>query len=314
MNFQPMGTTIPSWGNMNCINAPTTVDEDSPCVRGGNDGQFISNPHLDPDKTPFHQEIIRGADGHDYFHVIMGDLNANPDSDEYFVQEFFIRVLGNNGNNWVCGSNSVPCSWSAGALINGGYDIFPSFGNQADPLDPANIDGTWNNAGSGSGTARPDRVIFRQIVKDPNMFQETDKTSQPTKPRIVQIIAENFNIDSNGTFSGVDDVYTIADPSRVAIKSDFMFDMSELDIFDATSTGVMENKLTFYDPSIPESNANFFDVVEDGQNMHTTGGQYTYNLGALAGGMGDYTYSEGDFHLFSIDWHSFSSPDNVPNF
>lgn len=125
---------------------------------------------VDPDRTPFLQEIVRGTDGNNYYHVIVG----LPDTG--FAQETFIRA---NGSNW-------PAFPSVQGSSAGGTTTFQGFGgsgtifNNQRPLDA-------DESINGNSTGNPTRVVMRQINSDAEFSQEFLKDTLLNKPRISQV-------------------------------------------------------------------------------------------------------------------------------
>lgn len=215
---------------------------------------------LQVERTPFLQEIVfDGVNG--YFHVIVGDPTQN------FAQETFIRL---GTRFWP---NSQPNSSSAGTAgtANGGW---ASPGGS--PLDTSVV--------SGSGTANPERVQVRQIVRDPEMTQEFLKTGFLTKPRITQTV-------TSGDMTSFFDLNMTAIAYRGAGAT--------------TSVAPLINTVTL--GSAPAGN---FDMAQNKQNSTVTAGQYSWAVGGGDGqSAGTYTYvGGGSFNLNAIDWKAFYNP------
>lgn len=134
----------------------------------------------DPDRTPFLQEIVRGPDGNNYFHVIVGLPTSG------FAQETYIRA---NGASWPA-QPGVQGSSSGGNLSFQGFGGSGTIFNNQRPLDP-------DEAISGNATGNPTRVIMRQINNDAEFSQDFLKDTLTNKPRIIQSLS---NADINMQF------------------------------------------------------------------------------------------------------------------
>ncbi len=273
LNFQPAeneGYIIaPNTVYLDCLD-PTTGPR---CIRGGS--------IKDPDQTPFLQELMEAPDGQFYYHVIIGDQGDG------FIQEFYIRAHG--GGGWYSGA-----MWNAsgGAIYNGGTDTFR--GKYAvDPLSPTYND-NWEvmSTSGGSGSGNPERLIFRQLIEDPEMTQEVIKTSFLGKPRITQTVND------------------------AEMSSTFEVDMSTLNYNDLVTDATVVNKMTIQAPGIPYTfDATIeFDMAVNSQDSNSNAGAYTYLYGgAYDGAFGDYEYAESSWDFYGLDWSTYSSDTNVPN-
>lgn len=146
LNWQRVNTTQSTAApNINCNRGEGSIN----CGHGGGS---------DPDKTPFLQEIVRGADNRNYYHVIVGD----PDSG--FAQEVFIMASGR--------------SWQGGTGSASGGIAFTA--NSQNPLA--------NAAVSGNATGNPTRVVMQQIIDDGGTRQEFLKSEFLFKPLITHTL------------------------------------------------------------------------------------------------------------------------------
>lgn len=291
MNFQPVtaadGTTYNTIVSIDCRD-PEVIDR---CVRG--------DSIRDPDTTPFLQEMMIGSDGERYYHVIIGDQADG------FVMEFYIRAHA--GRGWYPGG-----LWNAsgGAIYNGGTDTF-SGKYAVDPLAPSYnkcseqtaVDcssfsnqeaADWEvmSTSGGSGSGNPERLIFRQIIEDPEMTQEVVKAQFAFKPKITQTVADS------------------------GMSSTFELDMSSLTYDDLTTGATIINQMTVQAPDIPYDYADTieFDMAVDSQDSNAKAGAYTYTPGiAFRGAFGDYEYDESSWDFYGVDWSLYSHDTNIPN-
>lgn len=150
LNWQRVNTAQSTAApNINCNRGEGSIN----CGHGGGS---------DPDKTPFLQEIVRGSDNRNYYHVIVGD----PDSG--FAQEVFIMASGR--------------SWQGGMGSASGGIAFTA--NSQSPLAAAAV--------SGNATGNPTRVVMQQIVAGGGVHQEFLKDEFQFKPLI------SHTLDSDG--------------------------------------------------------------------------------------------------------------------
>jgi hypothetical protein len=250
----------------------------------------------DPDKTPFLQELIRGADGNLYFHMIIGGVSSSGvpivpsaanESTIPFAQEVFIRQqsTGNTG-----GCFTMECSFSGGStegFQSGGG------GNGDDPL--AN---NMNSAGTGNRTGFPTRVIMKLILNDGDFSQVFLKNQLAHKPVITQNIT--------------------ASDIRVLYK----LDMSNSAYNSNATAGIMTNQVTFLgvNAGIPGNfDANGPDnsfTTANAQSTNITGGRYTFVEGAAGDSgtfrQGTYTYLGGDDAVSTLDWDAFRNDAQNP--
>jgi len=251
---------------------PTTLGR---CVRGG-----TSSGIRDPDPTPFLQELFADVNGEYYYHVVVGT------EADGFAQEFFIKA---HGTGWYTGAM---VNASGGSIYNGGTDVFA--GEYAvDPLSPTKK-GNWYEMShsGGSGSGNPTRMIFRQLIIDPEMTQEVVKSTFLHKPRITQSVSD---MDMTSTFE---------------------VDMSNLTYNDMTTGATVVNQMTITAPGIPYDYADkiTFDMALDSQDSNANAGFYTYTPGqAFKGAFGDYNYAESSWDFYGMDWSTFSREYNIPN-
>lgn len=232
---------------------------------------------VDPDRSSFYQELIQEPDGQ-YYHVIVGDPNSD------FALEYYIKTFGSS-NGWF---SSAPYNASGGSMFNGGIDSQPTSPLARDPLSRSDPNDPFGTSGNASGN--PKRVIFRQTVVDPELQQEAIKASFLNKPKITQAV-----VDSD-------------------LTSTFELDMSNSTYDDMSTTGIVVTNRTMVLDSSTGAPVFDFDAVSDSQTTHVTGGEYVYNPGTFFDeSFGSYTYSEGGFDIYEVDWSLYSNPSNVPN-
>jgi hypothetical protein len=273
LNFQPIPSerfSEPEWLNFSCNRG-----------RGGGDfedcddnDEFRDNNGRD--RTPFLMERLRGDNGDEYYHVIIG----SPGDD--FIQESYIKIT-----SLFCGRDDDcddlgPISDSLGES----RDITERRNNAYDPLGPASF--------SGSGTANPTSTLFRQILTDSSngMRQEFLKASFNEKHLLT------FTLDAD------------------FIDLDFRLNMTNSTFSDAGTAGIIElHTLNNTDPSFagipdPDSNilptlppsSNAFDIATDGDVNDVSGGKYEYVSHGVYSGEG------AGFDIFSADWDDFFDP------
>ncbi|MDX1252036.1 MAG: hypothetical protein IDH49_07270 [Gammaproteobacteria bacterium] len=239
----------------------------------------------DPDKTPFLQQFLTGADGRTYYHMIIGsvDSNGNPivptaanESTIPWAQEVFIQRGTSN-----CVAEG--CSYSGGDENGFGTDG----GNGFDPL--------LNNMTSGSTGNRsgfPTRVIMKEVMNDGQMSQTFLKSDLNVKPKITQ---------------------NITTPDMTA---EYVLDMSNSNYSTNTTPGVMTNKVNLtganagimgnFDANGPSGDF----MTANKQNSNITGGRYTFVEGTGGSsqtfGQGTYSYiGGGDDSVSNLDWNAF---------
>lgn len=250
----------------------------------------------DPDKSPFLQEVVTGADGFSYFHMIIGgvDSSGNPivpsaanESTIPFAQEVFIRQQSGFGAN----CNSANCSFSGGNI----QGFSSGGGNGYDPL--AN---NMSSGSTGNRTGFPTRVIIKEVLNDGDFSQVFLKDKLAQKPKITQ----------NITASDISVLYEL-DMSNSAYNSN-------------TTPGIMTNKVTFL--GVNAGILGNFDVNGPGNSFVTanaqagktniTGGRYTFVEGTAGAsdifGQGTYTYVSGDDAAANLDWDAFRNDAQNP--
>lgn len=275
---------------------------DFSCNRGGDTGGQFGSPCAtavsfsnvsDPDKTPFLQELVTGADGKTYFHIIIGsvDSSGNPivpsaanQATIPFAQEVYIQQQ--SGSNCV----AINCSFSGGS-ING----FSSGGGNG--YDPLKNDMSSGSTGNRSGF--PTRVIMKDILNDGQISQVFLKDKLAQKPIITQTITSK---DTGGT---------------VNMTAEFAVDMSNSAYNDNTKAGLITNKVTFagpnakilgnFDTNGPDNS--FVTANAQAGKTNVTGGRYTFVDGSAGPsdtfGQGTYTYITGDDAVITLDWNAF---------
>lgn len=242
----------------------------------------------DPDTTPFLQELV--TDGNkNYYHVVVGDRAMG------FATEYYIEVVA--GERWP---NGYAASASGGSKYNGGIDASPVESTQWGIyfVSPLHQDPRF----SGNATARPERVIFRQVIDEGEMFQEIHKATFANKPKIEQVITQPLASGSNEI--------------DASFKTYFMADMSALNYANRSSTLDFGTEVTIeqwvYDDQNPEMMVDHFVLSQDGQRSDATAGKFLYNAGA--GSWGLYTYNNGYFNHLNVDWEALRDPTaNVPD-
>lgn len=274
LNFQPISTerfSEPEWLNFSCN-------------RGGGGGNGFEDCNDNDefrddngrDSTPFLMERLRGDNGDEFYHVIIG----LPTED--FVQEAYIKI-----NSRFCGGDNDcndlgPISDSLGDA----RDITNSVNNAYDPRGPASF--------SGNGTANPTSTLFRQILTNTSggMQQEFLKATFNQKHLLT------FTLDAG------------------FIDLDFRLNMTNSTFTDANTAGIIEvHTLNNTDPNfagMPTTNSNIlptlppsssaFDIATDGDVNNVSGGKYEYISHGLYSGEG------AGFDIFSADWDDFFDP------
>ena len=233
LNFLPEANRLqdPEWLNFNCNRgrAPGGGFEDC----DDNDEFRGDNGR---DQTAFLMERVRGDDGEQYYHVIIGE----PTDD--FVQESYIKITRyfDDDERLTDRQQEVddlgPLSDSLGDFT----DISEGPDNAYDPLGPASF--------SGSGTANPNSTIFRQITAGGGMVQEIIKDQYSRKP----IIHQTLDTDS--------------------VRAEFVMDMSNSTYADANTAGLMQNTIIITQPNFESR----FDVALDGDDVNISGGKFEY--------------------------------------
>ena len=254
---------------------------DEYCIRGNHDTKPVK---LDPDLTPFLMEMAQDPTTGDYFyHTLVGDPNSD------FSQESYIATT--NGF-WYAGGY---IKTSSAGQLNGGIDSTPPVSGILNPsVTGIFYDPLSQSSLSGSGSGRPDDIVFRQTVKSAGFVQETIKANRLNKPKITQTVNEG------------------------GMSSNFVLDMSALTYFGAAAqvTGAsMINTLLITDTQTNEVLTNF-DINTSSQKSNINAGKYIYNFGDGSGGSnGTYTYETSVYDIYSTNWAAFSDPTvNIPNF
>lgn len=202
LNFQP--EIAPSSTNFGTGSGSGGGGVNFSCNRPGvanNDNCKIGNNVLDPDKTPFLQEMVN-ADGVSYFHIIIGLPT------DKFVQEVFIRAGGTNCFGFACSASTGTSGGGTGTFGSG------SSGNGWNPLGTP-------SSGSGNGTGDPTRSIMKQVIDTPDMKQTFTKEKFANKPKITQDVITpeavfHFSLDmSNSTYA------SSATPGVMVITANF---------------------------------------------------------------------------------------------
>lgn len=253
------------------------------------------------DTTPFVQEFVTVA-GVRYYHVIVGDGRT-----QNFAQEAYIR-LGGSDNVELDKEPQVFADGHASSSSGGrgfkdasdwrscaeGREVSDACANGWDPLRNA------ASAFTGNGTANPERVIMRQVLKDGGLVDTFEKgvsngvfTTFDKKPKITQTL-------------------TTADLNAV-----FSLDMSNSDYkasttADNTVRGAMVNTLRLINPQIPAGAGDFGVAGATAQvrNSIVTGGLFTWTPGLNADfgfSSGTYTYEGGNFDVNAVKWKEFKN-------
>ncbi len=269
-------------------------------VPGEADVSCNTTYQLSPDSTTaFIQETVT-LNGVDYYHIVVGQPEQGF-ALEYLIETgtrvFFGNVLSDSGGG-TCFSNRFMNSDQIAACFldnNGRQPLlgpnsqtlvdFNNSGNPAAPLTAAQI--------TGNGSGNPNAVIMRQVMTDPaeGFSQEFLKGNFTTKPKISQSITTP-EMDSN-----------------------FVIDMSAIDYNTDTVAADITNTMVLNDPSIPEASRTFDFGRVSGQ-ASISAGRYTYAPAATGGPnydpSGGYTYWDGGFEVFEVDWESFKDSSQNP--
>ncbi len=257
-------------------------------------GAVFDTTNNDLDNTPFMLEKITAPDGKQYFHMIMGDPNAD------MAQEYYINATG-NGFTQRSASNGDGC-YNQAICQPAFQKAQQTAGNGWDPLA---LDPATTNANTGNGSGNPNKVIMRQVTGlgtwDPltqtrtctgDLCQEFLKATLANKPVISQEMSSNHGGET-----------TVAK---------FKIDMSNSDYLTDTAAAAITNTLDF-----SASTTGSFNQATDAQNSNVNGGQYTYTPGNAAGTPGDIgsgdnngsggTFSKG-FDPSTFDYGAFRDP------
>lgn len=262
----------------------------SPCNTTPN-GSFSNIS--DPDKTPILQQLVTGADGKVYYHMIIGsvDSSGNPivpttanQSTIPWAQEVYIQRQG--GSNCVAEN----CSYSGGDI----QGFSTNGGNGHDPLK-----NNMTSASTGNRSGFPTRAIIREVLNDGQISQEFLKSDLNIKPKITQTITSK---DTGGT---------------IDMTAQFQIDMSNSTYSDNTKAGLITNKVTLTGPNakilgnFDTNGADNSFVTANAQTGKTnvTGGRYIFVEGTAGDsdtfGQGTYTYITGDDAVSTLDWDAF---------
>jgi len=156
--------------------------------------------------------------------------------------------------------------------------------NGADPLRP---DAEF----TGNGTGNPNSVIMKQVMSDPagGFTQEFLKGALDRKAIISQ------------------------DVENELMASNFVMDMSNSDFNTDDTAGIMTNTLSFTDPNIPGTSANFDFAQDAGASANVDSGRYTFTpVDGIQPG-GTYTYWDGTIDpVLDVNWEGFKDPSQNP--
>ncbi len=142
--------------------------------------------------------------------------------------------------------------------------------------------------GSGSGGGHPNYTVMKQVLNDADINQVFFKGGLNTKPVITQDIV-NAEIDMR-----------------------FSLDMSNSDYNTSTTTGIILNTLTLFEPGL--SNAADYNFATDNQFSTVTAGRYSWATGpGYSSSYGTYTYETGGFGIYSVDWLKYRSATQNPS-
>ncbi|MFC1750973.1 hypothetical protein ACFL2V_19445 [Pseudomonadota bacterium] len=266
------------------------------CERGGTTHGLQGD---DPDRTPFYEEIINTDDGRQYYHVIVGD----PDAD--FAQEYYVQA---GWGIWLSYGN-FPKSASGGTL-NGGIDATPTW-MESDFLSPL-----AETAFSGNGTGAPEKVTFRQIVRSPGFEQEITKAHLAYKPVITQTVVDdeldsdfsvdmsNITYDDDTTSGAIINTMTIIDKDDGTVWTDFDMNTapqaytSNAKYTISGGTGVAQLKWFFetYEGLSPAA-------AEDKAKIYAQSDTPTYSYAGAT-----------EYDIYAVDWAAYWNADeNVPD-
>lgn len=275
---------------------------DFSCNRGADAGGGCNTAGsmTEPDKSPFLQEVVTGADGLSYYHMIIGGVDSSGkaivpsaanESTIPFAQEVYIRQQP-SATCFV-----INCSFSGGD-ING---LGSNGGNGHDPLK-----NNMTSASTGNRSGFPTRVIMKEVLNDGQISQVFLKDTLADKPTITQTITSK---DTGGTTD---------------MTAQFAIDMSNSKYNDNTKAGLITNKVTFaganakilgnFDTNGPDNS--FVTANAQTGKTNVTGGRYTFVEGSAGPsntfGQGVYTYISGDDAATSLDWNAFRNNEQNP--
>lgn len=173
------------------------------------------------------------------------------------------------------------CCWWSGSMGGSGTPYSSSAGDAGNATGPLAGSST-----SGNGSGNPNRVYMRQIIQDGQMQQEFLKTQEAVKPRITQDIETRAN--------------------RLA----FELDMSNGDYTSFSTPVQFVNTMTL---GLTDGIGDF-NMATDTSQSNITAAQFKYTAGGGHGGSGgDYSYIEGGFDVYGIDWLSYCDPSQNPD-
>ncbi len=284
--------------------ANTDCEWDSKGQMNGTGGDWLQ---VDP--TPFRQETILGADGYEYWHVLIGNHDDNFRQDVYMRKGLRWGYMSGDVEksfNWDGQSTQDQGSFTdsggfAGGLQGNGemdgdwsdrMNCFSYAGNACDPLlknsdaNGGNLDNRW----AGNGTGNPTKVIMHQVVKKSDsqgdFYLEFLKDGINTKPRIIQTVSTTgviqgdiyleFQVDMRDiTYNDDATVLAVGDslPTRAGGTSD------EYARNDPNARGKFVNKNTFTGGGIGFDVA-AFNLEEQGDNVQVTAGRYKFIPGS----------------------------------
>jgi len=237
---------------------------------------FLGASH-DDGSAFFQEELLDSSDGQRYFHVIVGDFNADEMALEYFIKA-------------NAGSDTWASGWSGSGNIGASHSLGQN-GNGAAAIDkPYSPDSTL----TGTGSANPNSIIMRQLVTDstdPAFSMDFVKDRFLYKPKITH---------TNGGAGGFD-ATTVIDMSNSLYT----------DITPIDETADFDNVMVLTDPLKFET-AGDYSVDTMGDIREFRAGGYTYTPGSGTGGAGG-TYSYIDptedanpaYDPLNADWVSF---------
>lgn len=159
------------------------------------------------------------------------------------------------------------------------------------PGGGSGFNGIERNPFNFSGAGRPTRMVMRMVVSGDGMDMEFYKPLLAQKPKITQTIVDQ------------------------EMSSEFIADMRGLSYDEAETAAPVTNRLAISDPELPDSGIADFDIAFQ-SGSHVTAGQFTFTEGTgwdtpdgpYDGGTfdaGSYSYVDGDFDVFNVDWGAF---------
>ncbi len=273
LNFQPIPVdrySEPEWLNFTCNRGSRGGDAFEDC---NDNDEFRDDNGLD--RTPFLMERLRGDNGDEYYHVIIG----LPTDD--FVQEAYIKV-----NSRFCGGGDCDDLGPVSDSLGESRDITNGRNNAYDPRGPASF--------SGSGTANPTSTLFRQILTDVDngMQQEFLKADFNNKHLLT------FTLDAD--FIDLDFRLNMTNSTFADANTPGIVEFHTLVNSDPTFDGIpgIDSEIV---PTLPPA-SNAFDVTTDGDFTDVSGGKYEYISHGVYSGEG------AGFDIFATDWNDFFDP------